>query len=161
MYDVVPGIQHPVDLGVSRSGDVSDFIANAFSRVKGAAINFDGELAAIRGDSTYLIDATLRLQGLLQTSGGNPGFDFHPNNSGNGTSIPRSSCYSFAASSEPVIEIYENRSYARVNVVPIRDPIIGPIKSALRPNGEIVLVGATVRGVVIVTLPSNFVSGCP
>lgn len=161
MYDMVPGVQHPVDLGVSRSGDVSDFIANAFSRVKGAAINFDGELAAIRGDSTYLIDATLRLQGLLQTSGGNPGFDFHPNNSGNGTSVPRSNCYSFAASSEPVIEIYENRSYARVNVVPIRDPIIGPIKSALRPNGEIVLVGATVRGVVIVTLPSNFVSGCP
>lgn len=161
MYDVTRGIQHPVDLGVSRAGDVSDFIANAFSRVKGAAINFDGELAAIRGDSTYLIDATLRLQGLLQTSGGNPGFDFHPNNSGNGTSVPRLSCYSFAASSEPVIEIYENRSYARVNIVPIRDPIIGPIKSALRPNGEIVLVGATVRGVVIVTLPSNFVSGCP
>ena len=160
-FDVTRGIQHPVDLGVSRSGDVSDFIANAFSRVKGAAINFDGELAAIRGDSTYLIDATLRLQGLLQTSGGNPGFDFHPNNSGNGTSVPRTNCYSFAASSEPVIEIYENRSYARVNVVPIRDPIIGPIKSALRPNGEIVLVGATVRGVVIVTLPSNFVSGCP
>lgn len=161
MYDVSRGVQHPVDLGVSRSGDVSDFIANAFSRVKGAAINFDGELAAIRGDSTYLIDATLRLQGLLQTSGGNPGFDFHPNNSGNGTSVPRASCYSFAASSEPVIEIYENRSYARVNVVPIRDPIIGPIKSALRPSGEIVLVGATVRGVVIVTLPNNFVSGCP
>jgi hypothetical protein len=161
MYDVTRGVQHPVDLGVSRAGDVSDFIANTFSRVKGAAINFDGELAAIRGDSTYLIDATLRLQGLLQTSGGNPGFDFHPNNSGNGTSVPRSNCYSFAASTEPVIEIYENRSYARVNIVPIRDPIIGPIKSALRPNGEIVLVGATVRGVVIVTLPSNFVSGCP
>lgn len=161
MYDVTMGIQHPVDLGVSRAGDVSDFIANSFSRVKGAAINFDGELAAIRGDSTYVIDATLRLQGLFQTSGGNPGFDFHPTNSGNGGNVLRSNCYSFAASTEPVIEIYENRSYARVNTVPIRDPIIGPIKAALRPNGEIVLVGATVRGVVIVTLPSNFVSGCP
>jgi hypothetical protein len=165
MYDATRGMEAhalpSVDLGVSGAQDVSDFIANTFSRVKGAAINFDGELAAIRGDSTYLLDATLRLQGLFQTSGGNPGFDFHPNNSGNGTSVPRSSCYSFAASSEPVIEIYENRSYARVNLVPIRDPIIGPIKAALRPNGEIVLVGATVRGVVIVTLPSNFVSGCP
>lgn len=165
MYDASKGMEvhalSSVDLGVSGAQDVTDFIANTFSRVKGAAINFDGELAAIRGDSTYLLDATLRLQGLFQTSGGNPGFDFHPNNSGNGTSIPRSSCYSFAASSEPVIEIYENRSYARVNLVPIRDPIIGPIKSALRPNGEIVIVGATIRGVVIVTLPSNFVSGCP
>ena len=165
MYDATRGLEvhalPSIDLGVSRAADVTDFIANTFSRVKGAAINFDGELAAIRGDSTYLVDATLRLQGLFQTSGGNPGFDFHPNNSGNGTSIARSNCYSFAASTEPVIEIYENRSYARVNIVPIRDPIIGPIKSALRPNGEIVLVGATVRGVVIVTLPSNFVSGCP
>jgi hypothetical protein len=150
-----------IDAGVSRAEDVSDFIANTFARVKGAAINFDGELAAIRGDSTYLLDRTLRLQGLFQTSGGNPGFDFHPNNKGNGTDIPQTSCLSFTASSEPLIEIYENRSYARVNVVPVRDPIIGPIKAALRPNGEIVLVGATVRGVVIVTLPSNFVSGCP
>ena len=165
LYDASRGMEvhalPSVDLGVSGAQDVTDFIANTFSRVKGAAINFDGELAAIRGDSTYLLDATLRLQGLFQTSGGNPGFDFHPNNSGNGTSVPRASCYSFAASSEPVIEIYENRSYARVNVVPIRDPIIGPIKAALRPSGEIVLVGATLRGVVIVTLPSNFVSGCP
>ncbi|MDQ3516628.1 MAG: hypothetical protein M3403_07665 [Gemmatimonadota bacterium] len=165
MYDATRGIeanaQPSIDLGVSRAEDASDFIANAFSRVRGVAINFDGELAAIRGDSTYLLDATLRLQGLFQTSGGNAGFDFHPLNMGNGTSVPRQNCYSFAASSEPVVEIYENRSYARVNVVPIRDPIIGPIKSALRPTGEIVLVGATVRGVVIVTLPSSFVSGCP
>lgn len=165
MYDATRGMEthtYPsVDLGVSRAADVTDYIANTFSRVKGAAINFDGELAAIRGDSTYLLDATLRLQGLFQTSGGNPGFDFHPNNTGNGTSVPRTNCYSFAASTEPVIEIYENRSYARANVVPVRDPIIGPIKSAIRPTGEIVLVGATVRGVVIVTLPSNFVSGCP
>ena len=165
MYDALRTISGApatvVDSGVSRAADVTDYIANSFARVAGAAINFDGELAAIRGDSTYLIDATLRLQGLLQTSGGNPGYDFHPNNSGNGTSVARMSCYSFAASTEPVMEIYENRSYARVNVVPIRDPIIGPIKAALRPNGEIVLVGATVRGVVIVTLPSNFVTGCP
>jgi hypothetical protein len=165
MYDATRGMETnalpSIDLGVSRAADVTDYIANTFSRVKGAAINFDGELAAIRGDSTYLLDATLRLQGLFQTSGGNPGFDFHPDNKGNGTSVTRENCYSFAASTEPVIEIYENQSYARKAIVPIRDPIIGPIKSALRPSGEIVLVGATVRGVVIVTLPSNFVSGCP
>ncbi|CAN5719857.1 hypothetical protein BH23GEM1_BH23GEM1_04500 [soil metagenome] len=150
-----------VDSGVSPAHDVTDYIANTFSRGKGAPINFDGELAAIRGDSTYLIDVTLRLQGLFQTSGGNPGFDFHPRNSGNGTSVPRSNCLSFAASSEPVIEIYENQSYARVRVVPIRDPIIGPIKAALRPTGEIVLVGATVRGVVIVSLPTSTLPQCP
>jgi hypothetical protein len=76
-----------IDTGVSRASDVSDFIGNTFARVRGVAINFDGELSAIRGDSTYLLDRTLRLQGLLQTSGGNPGFDFHPRNRGNGTDV--------------------------------------------------------------------------
>ncbi len=45
--------------------------------------------------------------------------------------------------------------------VPIRDPIIGPIKAALRASsGQIVLVGATKGGVVIVTLPNTFSTTC-
>ena len=49
------------------------------ARVLGVSINFDGALSAIRADSTYLIDPTLRLQGTMQTNGGgNAGFDFHP-----------------------------------------------------------------------------------
>jgi hypothetical protein len=147
-----------IDLGVSRAEAVSDFIANTFARVRGAAINFDGGLAAIRGDSTYLLDPDLRLQGTLQTSGGNPGFDFHPLN---GDPDGPDACFAFAASTEPVIEVYENRHFSRVKTIPVRDPIIGPIKAARRPTEEIVLVGATVRGVVIVTLPRDFVSGCP
>jgi hypothetical protein len=70
------------DRGVSRSMDVSDIIANANAKVQGVAINFDGELAAIRGDSTYIVDPTLRLQGILQTSNANAGLDFHPGNTG-------------------------------------------------------------------------------
>jgi hypothetical protein len=151
-----------IDGGVSRATDVSDFIANTFARVRGVAINFDGELAAIRGDSTYLLDRTLRLQGLLQTSGGNAGFDFHPLNRGNGTDVSRNSCFSFAASSEPVIEVYENRHYSRVATIPVRDPIIGPIKAASRAGtGAIVLVGATERGVVVVTLADTYANMCP
>jgi len=173
MYDVtkgmVPGftrqgVYHtlplPVeDAGVSRWGDVTDYIANDYATVKGVAINFDGELAAIRGDSTGLIDATLRKQGLLQTSGGNPGLDFHPANTGlNSTLATR---LAFAASSAPEIEIYDTFCYQQVATVPVRDPIIGPIKSSIRPNGQIVLVGATARGVVIVSLPDNFTTACP
>jgi hypothetical protein len=173
MYDVtrgmVPGftrqgvyypLRQPVeDAGVSRWGDVTDFISNDYATVKGVAINFDGELAAIRGDSTALIDATLRQQGLMQTSGGNPGFDFHPLNAGlNSTLATR---LAFAASSRPEIEIYDTFCYQQVATVPVRDPIIGPIKSSIRPNGQIVLVGATARGVVIVSLPDNFATGCP
>jgi hypothetical protein len=157
-----PTLRRPArDLGVSRVVDVSDIIANTFARVSGAAINFDGELAAIRGDSTYLLDPTLRLQGLLQTSGGNPGFDFHPSNSGNGITSPRQACFSFAASTEPVIEVYENHYYARVATIPVRDPIIGPIKAAKRTgSGDIMLVGATAHGVVIVTVPDTY-TACP
>ncbi|HUF66001.1 MAG TPA: hypothetical protein VMM17_08490 [Gemmatimonadaceae bacterium] len=149
-----------IDPGVSRASDVSDFIGNSFARVRGAAINFDGELAAIRGDSTYVLDRTLRLQGLFQTSGGNPGFDFHPFNKGNGTDVSRTDCLSFAASTEPVIEVYENKFYSRVAAVPVRDPIIGPIKAALRGLGGIVLVGATQRGIVVVNLSTSQLPGC-
>lgn len=148
-----------IDEGISRPIDVSDFIANTFARVRGVGINFDGELSAVRGDSTYILDRTLRLQGLLQTSGGNPGFDFHPLNDGlNDPSASwRQERLAFAASSTPVIEIYDTHCYQRISSVPIRDPIIGPIKASFRSagGGELVLVGATSRGVVIVALPTN------
>src|SRR5581483_7031230 len=114
----------------------------------GVAINFDGELGAIRGDSTYIVDATLRLQGTLQTSGGNPGFDFHPSNAGIGPSTsPAGTRLGFAASSQPQIEVYDTYTFRRCLIIPTRDPIIGPIKSAVRAgSGDVVLVGATVSG---------------
>jgi CHASE2 domain-containing sensor protein len=60
-----------------------------------------------------------------------------------------------------VIEIFDSYCYKRVASVPIRDPINGPIKAAIREgSGQIVLVGATARGVVIVTLPNSFTTSC-
>jgi hypothetical protein len=123
-------------------------------------MNFDGSLTGIRADSTYLLNPALRLQGILPTAQSNSGLDFHPNNSGP-NSFPLSSRLVFAASTEPLIEIYDSYCYKRVSTVPIRDPIIGPIKSAIRSlTGEIVLVGATRGGVVIVTLPNTFTTSC-
>ena len=58
------------------------------------------------------------------------------------------------------MEIFDSYCYKRVATVPIRDPINGPIKAAIRSNGQIVLVGATARGVVIVTLPNTFTTSC-
>lgn len=148
-----------IDGGISKPIDVSDFIANTFARVRGVGINFDGELSAVRGDSTYILDRTLRLQGLLQTSGGNSGFDFHPLN--DGLNDPSAGWMqerlAFAASNSPVIEIYDTHCYQRVATVPVREPIIGPIKASFRTagGGELVLVGATSSGVVIVSLPTN------
>ena len=147
------------DRGISRATDVSDFIANTFQRVMGVAINFDGALSAIRGDSTYLLDPTLRLQGLLQTSGGsNAGFDFHPLNTGVRSSA--ASRFAFSASELPQIEIYDTWCYQRVRTIPVREPIVGPIRATRRRSGEVVLVGASARGVIVVSVPEPIASSC-
>jgi YVTN family beta-propeller protein len=149
-----------IDLGVSPASNVSDFIANTFSKVQGVAINFDGSLVAIRGDSTYLLTgAALRLQGVLSTTNGNAGIDFHPQN--NAAMFPLSTRLIFAASSQPLIDVYDTNCYQKIAQIQIRDPIIGPVKAALRPTGQLVLVGATARGVVIATLPNTFTTTCP
>jgi hypothetical protein len=154
-------VEFPViDAGISQSQDVSDFVANSFAKVRGVAMNFDGSLGGVRADSTYLLNTQLRLQGILGTTQSNAGLDFHPMNSGP-NSFPLSSRLVFAASAEPQIDIFDSYCYKRVTTVPIRDPISGPIKAAVRPStGQIVLVGATTRGVVIVTLPNNFTTSC-
>ncbi len=148
------------DMGLSGAQDVSDFVANAFARVSGVAMNFDGSLTGVRADSTYMLNPALRLQGILPTAASNSGLDFHPANTGP-NSFPLSSRLAFAASAEPLIEIYDSYCYKRVASVPIRDPIVGPIKAAIRPStGQIVIVGATKSGVVIVTLPDTFTTSC-
>jgi len=148
-----------IDRGISRPLDVTDFIANTFARVQGVGVNFDGELNAVKGDSTYLFDRTLRLQGILQSRASTGGLDFHPLNRG-ANSTPLRTRLAFVASSEPVIDVYDTYCYRRIAQVPIRDPIIGPIKSTVRPNGQLVLVGATVRGVTLVSLGDNFTTTC-
>ncbi len=151
-----------IDAGVSPPSDVSDLIANAFSPVRGVAVSADGELFAIRADSTYLFNNTLRLYGLLQTQGGNAGFDFHPLNApganlSGGTLATR---LSFAASREAVLEVFDTRCFQRVGVIAIKDPIIGPLKTAIR-GSRIVAVGATARGVVVLDLnPADYAATC-
>ncbi|HST07334.1 MAG TPA: hypothetical protein VLJ83_04145, partial [Gemmatimonadaceae bacterium] len=150
-----------VDLGVSQPQDVTDWTANSFAQVKGVGINFDGSLAGVRGDSTYVINPNLRLQGVLGTTASNAGLDFHPLNTGP-NSFPLSTRLAFAASAEPLIEIFDTHCYQRVGTIPIRDPIIGPLTAAYRQStGQLVLVGATARGVVIAQLPNTFATTCP
>ena len=150
-----------IDAGVSGSFLVTDFIANTSTPVSGVAINFDGELAGVRADSTYLFDNSLRLQGMLQTSSGNAGIDFHPQNAGIPQPGPSGGTHLFfAASNQPQIEVYNTNFYARCLVVPTRDPVIGPIKSAPIGAGNVVLVGATAHGVVIVTVTASQLSAC-
>lgn len=163
-YDVTQGMDFTtptpvIDLGISRPIDVSDFIANTFARVQGVGINFDGALSAVKGDSTYIFDRTLRLQGILQSQSSGGGLDFHPANKGL-NSNPLNTRLSFVASNQPVIDIFDTYCFKKVASVPIRDPIIGPVRAAVRSNGQIVLVGATIRGVTLVALPDNFTTSC-
>jgi hypothetical protein len=149
-----------IDNGVSGSFLVTDFIANTSTPVSGVAINFDGELAGVRADSTYLFDSSLRLQGMLQTSAGNAGIDFHPQNAGIPLPGPSGGTHLFfAASNQPQVEVYNTNFYSRCLVVPTRDPVIGPIKSAPRGT-DVVLVGATAHGVVIVTVTQAQLLAC-
>ena len=157
-FDLTPSLP-VIDMGVSRPVDVSDFIANTFARVQGVGINFDGELNAVKGDSTYLFDNTLRLQGILQSRPSGGGFDFHPLNTG-ANSTPLRTRLAFVASSEPVIDVFDTYCYRKIATIPIRDPIIGPVRATVRPNGQLVLVGATLRGVTLVALPDNFSTTC-
>ncbi|HJU66778.1 MAG TPA: hypothetical protein VJ650_00925 [Gemmatimonadaceae bacterium] len=152
------------DSGISRAMDVTDYVANTSARVLGVSINFDGQISAFRADSVYLIDPLLRLQGVLEVNGTNPGFDFHPLNFGGGDpSVPGSVLpterLAFSASLQPEIEVYDTWEYRRVGCVPVRDPIIGPIKASVR-NGQVVLVGATARGVIIVALGNLLTASC-
>jgi hypothetical protein len=152
-----------IDAGVSAPTDVTDFIANTSTRVSGVAVNLDGLTNAIRADSTYLINATLRLTGMLQTSGGNAGLDFHPKNFGE----PRPGATGgtqmmFSSSTQPQIEVYNTNNGQRCMLVPTRDPVIGPIKAALLAGGNTVVVGATQFGVVIITIPqAQMAAACP
>jgi len=162
IYNVSRGfdpVRTYVDNGVSPASDVTSFIANAFSKVQGVAINRDGSLVAIRGDSTYLLNGSLRLQGMLPTASGSGGIDFHPQN--DATMFPLSTRLIFTASSQPLIDVYDTNCYQKIAQIQIRDPIVGPVKAALRPTGQLVLVGATARGVVIATLPNTFTTTCP
>lgn len=154
---VIAKLQTPVaDRGVSAPEQVSDFIANTFARVGGVAINFDGSLAAVRADSVYVINQDLRLVGLLQTgTSANAGFDFARSSSGSSTN----SCISFAASTEPSIDVFDNLHFRRIAVIPVKNPIIGPIKSAVRPSGQLILVGATAKGVVIINVDPSLLGG--
>jgi hypothetical protein len=163
-YDATRGFETTpplpvIDRGVSRPVDVSDFIANTFARVQGVGINFDGELNAVKGDSTYLFDNSLRLQGILQSRPSGGGLDFHPLNAG-ANSTPLRTRLAFVASSEPVIDVFDTYCYRKIATIPIRDPIVGPVRATVRPNGQLVLVGATIRGVTLVALPDNFTTTC-
>lgn len=152
-----------IDRGVTRSTRVRDFIANTATPVSSIAINFNGLTNIVRADSVYILDEDLFLAGIIGVSGGNPGMDlnflhaFDPFVGGTGGTFGGSADPNlrmvFLARDDANIDVFDTFFFKRVTTIPVRDPIIGPLRSALLPSGEQILIGVTSRGVVTVRFP--------
>jgi hypothetical protein len=149
------------DNGISGGVFVRDFIGNRSSRVTAVATNFNGRTNFVRADSIYVFDWTLRQTGILQVGGLNPGMDVNPNHrfdagirgSGGfgGVGSPNDRVV-YAARPDANLEVFDTYWYQSIATIPVRDPIIGPVRVALNGLGQQVLVGVTQYGVVVVPL---------
>lgn len=159
-----------VDNGVPSGIFVRDFVINRASKVNAVATNFNGRTNFVRADSVYVMDFTLRQAGLIQVGGINAGMDVNPNNnfdartrgSGGfgGVGSPNNRLI-YAARPDANIEVFDSYWYSSVAVIPIRDPVIGPVRLALNGAGTQVLVGVTANGVVVVPLTTPIVNTLP
>ncbi len=151
-----------VDFGMSPAIDVSDFISNTGIHVLSIATNFNGATNLVRADSIYVLDEGLRLKGTSPAPTGAPGMDMnydHAFQAGNpgtvafGGPFPNSNNrVVFAARPDGNIDIFDTFFYGRVGGLPVRDPIIGPLRVGKDALGNQLLFGITARGLVMVRL---------
>jgi hypothetical protein len=155
-----------LDNGVAPSAFVGDFVINRASQIHSIAMNFNGRTNFVRADSIYVTDFTLRQTGIIQVGGVNAGMDVNPNNkfdaatrgsSGFGGVASPNDRLIYAARPDANIEVFDTYWFASIALLPIRDPIVGPVRLALNGLGQQVLVGVTANGVVVVpfTTPTN------
>jgi hypothetical protein len=160
-----------VDFGMSPAVDVSDFISNTGVHILSIATNFNGGTNLVRADSIYFLDEGLRLKGTacpLATNGvtcttGAPGMDMNYNHAfqaGNpgtptfgGSGDPNDRLV-FAARPDGNIDVFDTFFYGFVMSMPVRDPIIGPLRVAKDAGGNQLLFGITGRGLVMLKLPT-------
>jgi hypothetical protein len=159
------------DLGVTPAIDVSDFISNTGTTIRAVATNFNGGTNLVHADSIYFLDEGLKLKGtacsevapgsgcLLGTFGMDMNFrhDFAagaPGTTGFGGTRDSTNRVSFAARPDGNIDVFDTFFYGRIATIPVRDPIIGPLRVARNAaNTRQWLFGVTARGVVMVELP--------
>jgi hypothetical protein len=150
------------DRGVTPAIDVSDFISNTGVTISSVAINFNGGTNAVRADSIYFLDEGLRLKGTSAAPLGASGMDMNYNHAfaaGAGGTPPfggggnPNDRLLFSARPDGNIDVWDTFFYGAVGSVPVRDPIIGPLRVARDGSGNQLLFGVTTRGVVVVQLP--------
>jgi hypothetical protein len=159
------------DKGVTPAIDVSDFISNTGTTIRAVATNFNGGTNLVHADSIYFLDEGLKLKGtacseaapgsgcLLGTFGMDMNYrhDFLAGQGGStGLGGTRDSTLrvSFAARPDGNIDVFDTFFYGRIATIPVRDPIIGPLRVARNAaNTRQWLFGVTARGIVMVQLP--------
>ena len=153
--------QNDVDFGMSNAFQVSDFISNTGVRISSIATNFNGLTNAVRADSIYFLDANLRLAVTAPSPIGASGMDMNYNH----TFSPFGSCppcggagnqndrVIFAAQPDGSISVFDTFHGGQIGTLPLRDPIIGPLRVAKGPTGNQLLFGITARGLVMVNIP--------
>jgi hypothetical protein len=150
-----------LDNGMSPGVDVSDFISNTGVRVSSIATNFNGLTNVVRADSIYFLDEGLRLKGASVAPTGAPGMDMNYNHAFaagqpgtplfGGAGNPNDRLL-FAARPDANIDVFDTFFYGVVGSIPIRDPIIGPLRVARDAAGNQLLFGVTARGLVMIRL---------
>ena len=150
-----------IDLGMSPAFQVSDFISNTGVRISSIATNFNGLTNAVRADSIYFLDANLRLAVTAPAATGASGMDMNYNH----TFSPFGSCppcggagnqndrVIFAAQPDGTISVFDTFHGTQIGAIPLRDPIIGPLRVAKDLSGNQLLFGITARGLVMVGIP--------
>jgi hypothetical protein len=152
-----------IDLGMSPGVDVSDFVSNTGVKVASIATNFNGLTNVVRADSIYYLDEGLRLKGASVAPVGAPGMDMNYNHAFaagqpgtpafGGPGNPNNRIL-FAARPDANIDVFDTFFYGVLGSIPIRDPIIGPLRVARDASGNQLLFGITARGLVMLRLPT-------
>jgi len=169
--------ENDVDLGMSPGIHVSDFISNTGIKVVGIATNFNGLTNAVRADSIYYLDQDLRRKATSAAPPGptplTPGMDMNynhdfapsgpcpPTSTACGGGTDKNDRLIFSASPAGNIDVYDTYFGAFIAVIPVRDPITGPLRVAFdNVSGEQLLFGVTPTGLLVLRLPA-FVNPLP
>ena len=117
--------------GQSHEVQIADLIDNAAERVTGLGLNQNGTLGVARGDfAAYYFDRSLRLEGTYDEDINPGGFGaaLHPDHN---TESAGSSdeTLSFVGTAESTIKIIDTYHFFARGEVPIRDPIVGPLRA--------------------------------
>ena len=161
--------QRDVDFGMSPGLDVSDFIANTGVKVVSVATNFNGLTNAVRADSIYYLDQDLRRKVTSAAPPGpsplTPGMDmnyFHdfaptgacpPTSTFCGGGTDKTQRLLFSANPNGNIDVFDTFFGDFLGSIPVRDPVIGPLRVARDVGGNQLLFGVTATGLLVLQLP--------